>query len=131
MKKIIRLTEDDLARIVKRIIVENELSLDNEQEEELQEIWPFESKAVKEKKEALKNEAEELFKAMKDDETFDKKTWDKSVEKALDDAKEYKYDGQIKVKYHSRTDAPFIKFIGNPSTLQKMGMGTGSQTSGK
>lgn len=119
-KKVIRLTESDLERIVRRVIAEQEM------EEGL--FGP--SKAEKEEnKNQLIQQMEEMVKeeGLTEDDLFN------SFESILKQAKDSNYKGRVILRYTERdgVDVPFLIFRPELSMMQKIASGTRSQTFGK
>jgi hypothetical protein len=125
MKRVVRLTERDLSRIVKRVILEMEdekYMMDGEMEEGL--FGP--SKAEREEmKRDLMNQMEDLV----GDSEFTLDDMANTMDSILKKAKDTKYRGKVSIKMTSR-GKPMFAWEPEYSRLQKMAMGTGSQTLG-
>ena len=118
--KVIRLTESDLERIIKRIIAEQEM------EEGL--FGPS-----KEEKESSKNELmrqmEEIVKeeGLTEDDLFN------SFQSILKKAEDSNYKGKVVLRYTERDgeDVPFLRFVPELTRMQKLASGTRVQSYGR
>jgi hypothetical protein len=124
MKKVIRLTESELTNLIKRIITEAEMShdmfeddmMDGEMEEGF--FGPSRSE-IEEMKQELVGEIDFTMDDMAN-----------TMDSILKKAKDTKYRGNVSIKMTSR-GKPMFFWEPEYSRLQKMAMGTGSQTLGK
>ena len=119
-KKVIRLTESDLERIVRRVIAEQEV------EEGL--FGP--SKAEKEES---KNELIRQMEELVNEEGLTEEDLFNSFESILKQAKDSNYKGRVILRYTQRDgeDVPFLIFRPELSMMQKIASGTRGQTLGK
>jgi hypothetical protein len=131
MKKVIRLTESELTNLIKRIITEAEMSHDMFEDDmmdgEMEEGFFGPSKSEREEmKQDLMNQMEELV----GESEFTMDDMANTMDSILKKAKDTKYKGNVSIKMTSR-GKPMFFWEPEYSRLQKMAMGTGSQTLGK
>jgi len=112
--KVIRLTESDLERIIKRVIAEQEM------EEGL--FGPSESE-----KENLKDELKKQMEKIVEEEGLTENDLMFPIQSILNKAKESNYKGKVILRYTERNgeDIPFLKFIPKLSKIEKWASGTG------
>jgi hypothetical protein len=126
MKRVVRLTERDLSRIVKRVILEMEDEkhmMDGEMEEGL--FGP--SKAEREEmKRDLMNQMEDLV----GDSEFTLDDMANTMDSILKKAKDTKYRGNVSIKMTSR-GKPMFFWEPEYGMLQKIAAGTRGQTYGR
>jgi len=125
MKKIVRLTERDLSRIVKRVILEmeGEDMMDGEMEEGF--FGPSKSER-EEMKQDLMNQMEELV----GDSEFTLDDMANTMDSILKKAKDTKYRGNVSIKMTSR-GKPMFFWEPEYGMLQKIAAGTRGQTYGR
>jgi hypothetical protein len=124
MKRVVRLTERDLSRIVKRVILEmeGEDMMDGEMEEGL--FGP--SKAEREEMEKdLRNKMEKLV----GEKPFTLDDMANSIDSIIKKAKDTNYKGKVSITRTSQ-GKPMFAWKPEYTWYQKMAMGTGSQTLG-
>jgi hypothetical protein len=126
MKRVVRLTERDLTNLIKRIIVEAEMSsMDHEGEMEEGLFGP--NKEEREELENdLKNKMEELI--GKSEHTMDDLA--NTMDSILKKAKESKYKGKVTLTKTSK-GRPMFKWDPELTMMQKLGAGTRGQTYGR
>ena len=128
MKKVIRLTENELTELIQRIIVETKMGSEEEDNFAEMEEGLF-GPSRKEKDELikdLKNKMEDLV--GKSPYTMDEIV--NTVDSILDKAKDSNYKGKVRLTKTSK-GKPMFSFEGEKTMMQKLGTGAGSQTVGK
>jgi hypothetical protein len=118
--KVIRLTESDLERIIKRVIAEQEM------EEGL--FGPS-----KEEKESSKNELMRQMEEIVKEEGLTESDLFNSFQSILKKAEDSNYKGKVILRYTERDgeDVPFLRFVPELTKLQKFASGTRNQTYGR
>jgi hypothetical protein len=118
--KVIRLTESDLERIIKRVIAEQEM------EEGL--FGPS-----KEEKETSKNELMRQMEELVQEEGLTENDLFNSFQGILKKAEDSNYKGKVILRYTERDgeDVPFLKFVPELTKLQKFASGTRAQSYGR
>lgn len=127
MKKVIRLTENELTELIQRIIVETKMDSEEDNFGEMEE--GFFGPSRKEKDELikdLKNKMEDLV--GKSPYTMDEIV--NTVDSILDKAKDSNYKGKVRLTKTSK-GKPMFSFEGELTKMQKLGTGAGSQVAGK
>jgi polyribonucleotide nucleotidyltransferase len=118
--KVIRLTESDLERIIKRVIAEQEM------EEGL-------FGASKEEKENTKNELMKQMEELVQEEGLTENDLFNSFHGILKKAEDSNYKGRVVLRYVERDgeEVPFLRFVPELSMLQKFASGTRAQSYGR
>jgi hypothetical protein len=128
MKKVIRLTENELTELIQRIIVETKMDSEESDFAEMEE--GFFGPSRKEKDELikdLKNKMEDLV--GKSPYTMDEIV--NTVDSILDKAKDSNYKGKVGLTKTKTTNEPMFTWVGEKTMIQKLGTGAGSQVAGK
>ncbi len=107
MKRVVRLTERDLTRIVRRVIMEQEAELEEG-------IFGPSSSELEERKMDLIRKIDDALEehGLTDSDLYN------SIDSVIRQAESDNYDGEVEIS-QSRTGRIVLRFIANPTKLQK------------